>query len=80
MRLLALLVTVAALLVAAPARADKADDTYEAAKTSYTFLKGDSQRRKLRHHWQNVARKFEQWPGSTRRASARPRPSSWRGS
>jgi len=60
MRLLAALATAATLLSATPARADKADDAYEAAKSSYTSLKGDAERRKLRHHWQNVARKFEQ--------------------
>jgi N-acetylmuramoyl-L-alanine amidase len=29
------------------------------AKQSYQELKKDAQRRKLRHHWQNVAKKFE---------------------
>lgn len=48
------------VLVSAPALADKADDSYAAAKDSYLSLKKDKQRRQLRHHWQNVARKFEQ--------------------
>ena len=36
-----------------------ADDAYQAAKSDYQKLKGDEKRRALRHHWQNVARKFE---------------------
>ncbi|MEW6430283.1 MAG: N-acetylmuramoyl-L-alanine amidase [Myxococcota bacterium] len=52
--------TLAVVLAAAPALADKADDAYAAAKDSYLSLKKDKQRRQLRHHWQNVARKFEQ--------------------
>lgn len=51
---------VAAALIAAPAHAAKADDAYQAAKDAYLSLKKDKQRRQLRHHWQNVARKFEQ--------------------
>lgn len=50
----------AVVLVSATARADKADDAYAAAKDSYLSLKKDKERRQLRHHWQNVARKFEQ--------------------
>lgn len=52
--------TLAIVLVSATARADKADDAYAAAKDSYLSLKKDKERRQLRHHWQNVARKFEQ--------------------
>jgi N-acetylmuramoyl-L-alanine amidase len=36
-----------------------ADDAYQDAKSAYTRLKGDEKRRALRHHWQNVAKKFE---------------------
>lgn len=53
-------ITVAITLGGTAARADPADDAYAAAKASYLSLKGDAQRRQLRHHWQNVARTFEQ--------------------
>ncbi|MEW5741231.1 MAG: N-acetylmuramoyl-L-alanine amidase [Myxococcota bacterium] len=59
MRHLVALAAVAALLSGGPVWAGKADDAYEAAKASYLALKKDEQRRQLRHHWQNVARKFE---------------------
>lgn len=36
-----------------------ADEAYQAAKADYVKLKGDQKRRALRHHWQNVAKKFE---------------------
>ncbi len=36
-----------------------ADEAYQEAKSDYVKLKGDEKRRKLRHHWQKVARKFE---------------------
>ena len=36
-----------------------ADDAYQDAKSAYARLKGDEKRRALRHHWQNVAKKFE---------------------
>lgn len=36
-----------------------ADEAYQEAKADYVKLKGDEKRRKLRHHWQKVARKFE---------------------
>ena len=36
-----------------------ADDAYQDAKAEYVKLKGDQKRRALRHHWQNVAKKFE---------------------
>jgi N-acetylmuramoyl-L-alanine amidase len=52
--------TLAIVFVGATARADRADDAYAAAKASYVALKNDKERRQLRHHWQNVARKFEQ--------------------
>ena len=51
---------VALTLAGAPAAAeDKADAAYREAKESYQRLKGDAARRKLRHHWQNVAARFE---------------------
>ncbi len=36
-----------------------ADEAYQEAKADYVKLKGDQKRRALRHHWQNVAKKFE---------------------
>lgn len=36
-----------------------ADEAYQDAKSDYAKLKGDQKRRALRHHWQNVAKKFE---------------------
>lgn len=54
--------TIAVLIVALPAGAATtaaADDAYRDAKTAYEKLKGDAKRRTLRHHWQNVAKKFE---------------------
>lgn len=36
-----------------------ADEAYEAAKIEYTKLKKDEKRRSLRHHWLNVARRFD---------------------
>ncbi|MFT3707414.1 MAG: N-acetylmuramoyl-L-alanine amidase [Archangium sp.] len=53
--------TVALTLVflSATARADSADEAYQSAKDSYAKLKGDQKRRALRHHWQNVAKKFD---------------------
>lgn len=47
------------LLSSAGARAASADESYLDAKSAYEKLKGDPKRRTLRHHWQNVARKFE---------------------
>jgi N-acetylmuramoyl-L-alanine amidase len=44
---------------AGPARAETADDAYAAAKDALGKLKKDEQRRKLRHHWQNVEKKFD---------------------
>ncbi|MFO0596844.1 MAG: N-acetylmuramoyl-L-alanine amidase [Myxococcaceae bacterium] len=41
------------------ARADAADEAFGDAKSAYAKLKGDAKRRSLRHHWQNVAKKFE---------------------
>ncbi|MFZ5442204.1 MAG: N-acetylmuramoyl-L-alanine amidase [Myxococcota bacterium] len=39
--------------------AGNADDAYQDAKAAYAKLKGDEKRRAFRHHWQNVAKKFE---------------------
>ncbi len=36
-----------------------ADEAYAEAKAAYQKLKGDEKRRKLRHHWLNVAKRFE---------------------
>lgn len=52
-------VVVMVALSARVARADAADDAYQDAKSAYAKLKGDAKRRSLRHHWQNVAKKFE---------------------
>ncbi len=47
------------LPLAAQAKRDAAEDAYQEARTAYYSLKSDAARRKLRHHWLNVARKFE---------------------
>ena len=49
------------LLVAAPASAAPvpADEGYDGARSAYRALKGDAARRKFRHNWLNVAKKFE---------------------
>ncbi|MDP1829785.1 MAG: N-acetylmuramoyl-L-alanine amidase [Archangium sp.] len=52
-------VSAALILAAAAAFGASADDAYQDAKSAYTKLKGDQKRRALRHHWQNVAKKFE---------------------
>jgi N-acetylmuramoyl-L-alanine amidase len=44
---------------AAAAKRDVAEEAYQEARTAYYALKGDSARRKLRHHWLSVARRFE---------------------
>jgi N-acetylmuramoyl-L-alanine amidase len=41
------------------AKRDAAEEAYQEARTSYYALKGDAARRKLRHHWLNVANRFE---------------------
>ncbi len=43
----------------APRAEDAAEAEYQAARTAYYALKEDAQRRKFRHNWQNVARRFE---------------------
>jgi N-acetylmuramoyl-L-alanine amidase len=47
------------VLASGAARADAADDAYQSAKDAYAKLKADQKRRALRHHWQNVAKKFD---------------------
>lgn len=51
-----------------------ADEAYQEAKAEYLKLKGDQKRRTLRHHWQNVARRFEtiatRYPKSERAVEA----------
>ncbi|MBI3185054.1 MAG: N-acetylmuramoyl-L-alanine amidase [Myxococcales bacterium] len=51
-----------AYLAAPPAWAgeDAAEPAYQQARTAYYELKGDAEKRKLRHHWLNTARKFAQ--------------------
>lgn len=60
--------------VAAAAKRDAAEEAYQEARTAYYALKGDSARRKLRHHWLSVARRFEavasEHPKSTRAPDA----------
>lgn len=55
------LVLLLALLspIAARAKRDAAEEAYQEARRSYYALKDDAARRKLRHNWLNVARKFE---------------------
>ncbi len=45
--------------LAAQAKRDAAEHAYQEARRAYYVLKDDAARRKLRHHWLNVARKFE---------------------
>lgn len=44
---------------AAEAKRETAESAYEGARKAYYALKDDATRRKLRHHWMNVARRFE---------------------
>ncbi|HEY0093006.1 MAG TPA: N-acetylmuramoyl-L-alanine amidase, partial [Archangium sp.] len=59
---------------AVQAKRDAAEDAYQEARRSYYALKDDAARRKLRHHWLNVARKFEavasRYPKGPRTAEA----------
>ncbi|WP_426752303.1 N-acetylmuramoyl-L-alanine amidase [Myxococcus sp. Y35] len=41
------------------ARRDEAEEAYQGARKVYYALKDDAARRKLRHHWLNVAARFE---------------------
>jgi N-acetylmuramoyl-L-alanine amidase len=41
------------------AKRDAAEEAYQEARKAYYALKGDAARRKLRHHWLNVATRFE---------------------
>jgi N-acetylmuramoyl-L-alanine amidase len=45
--------------VAVAAKPDAAEEAYQEARTAYYALKGDAARRKMRHHWLNVANRFE---------------------
>lgn len=56
---LATLFTVLLLAWTARAASVSADDAYHQAKADYQKLKGDAKRRAMRHHWHNVAKKFE---------------------
>jgi len=47
------------LPLSAQAKQDPAETAYQDARKSYYALKDDAARRKLRHNWLNVARKFE---------------------
>lgn len=55
------LLLISCCLVASLAVAGKgaADDAYETAKSEYQKLKKDPKRRSLRHHWLNVAKRFD---------------------
>ncbi len=59
---------------AVQAKRDAAEDAYQEARRSYYALKDDAARRKLRHHWLHVARKFEsvasRYPKGPRTADA----------
>jgi N-acetylmuramoyl-L-alanine amidase len=53
-------VVILSLVAVAPAwAAPTADEAYAEAKEAYAKLKADPKRRALRHHWHNVAKKFE---------------------
>lgn len=52
-------VLAALLFLASASFGAGADDAYGDAKSAYQKLKADEKRRALRHHWQNVAKKFE---------------------
>ncbi|WP_164013693.1 N-acetylmuramoyl-L-alanine amidase [Pyxidicoccus trucidator] len=41
------------------AKRNEAEEAYQGARRAYYALKDDAARRKLRHHWLNVVRKFE---------------------
>src|SRR5260370_13928014 len=66
----------ALLFLPGPARAQSGDSesAYRGARTAYQALKRDPARRKFRHHWRNVARKFEavsgKYPRGPRAADA----------
>jgi N-acetylmuramoyl-L-alanine amidase len=59
---LALVLPVLLLLVpgtVGAAKRNEAEEAYQGARRAYYALKDDASRRKLRHHWLNVVRKFE---------------------
>jgi N-acetylmuramoyl-L-alanine amidase len=47
------------LLASSAAAGDGPNEAYQSARKGYYALKADAQRRKLRHNWQNVAKKFD---------------------
>jgi N-acetylmuramoyl-L-alanine amidase len=55
----ALLLLALLLPHAAQAKRNTAEDAYQEARRAYYTLKDDAARRKLRHHWLNVAHRFE---------------------
>lgn len=59
---------------AAAAKPETAEDAYQAARKEYYALKEDAARRKFRHHWLNVARRFQsvaaRFPNSARAPDA----------
>lgn len=66
---------IALTLAAAPKRrSDPADEAFAEARAAYKMLKSDPVRRRFRHHWLNVAGKFDraffQYPNSGRAPEA----------
>ncbi|MFZ5467867.1 MAG: N-acetylmuramoyl-L-alanine amidase [Myxococcota bacterium] len=60
MRAWAMFAAVAWVVTASPALAAPSfEEAYADAREAYYALKGDAQRRQFRHHWINVAKKFE---------------------
>jgi N-acetylmuramoyl-L-alanine amidase len=71
---LTLLLLALLLPLVAEARRQADETAYEEARRAYYVLKADASRRKLRHHWINVAHKFEsvasRYPKSSRAPDA----------
>jgi len=71
---LTLLLLALLLPLVAEARRQADETAYEEARRAYYVLKSDASRRKLRHHWINVAHKFEsvasRYPKSSRAPDA----------
>src|SRR5690348_7240472 len=74
LRHLPLACLVVLMVAAAPVPKGGAEDLYQDARKYYYALKKDPARRKLRHNWLNVARKFqlvaEKYPQSERAPDA----------
>jgi N-acetylmuramoyl-L-alanine amidase len=74
MRPILLVLLLLPLYAHAGSESGRAEDAYQGARKSYSALKSDPARRKFRHHWRNVARKFEQvahkYPRSARAPDA----------